>query len=397
MLKVLTAIGNEYINNQLKLLNKYEIIYDDIQYQEALLEIINKKEFDILILYEKISGDIGKEKFFDMLLNTDKSFEIVLLVENYTEKNKKYYNLKGISRFIKIDDITIDLICSKIEEKNEIKTIEIKYKKNNNNEKINIPKYIGIYGTAGSGKTIISITFGVALNEIINKKVLIMDMDILTASVDTFCDIKNNGDCSLNKCIENIKRNDFTKDNLLKSLYKISKNLYIFSGNTNYYKCQNVLCEDYYNKIIEKIDILFDYIVFDMNSNLFIDATKWCLMHSNIIYCIIEGNYNSIKNVENSLFVINNVWDIDREKFKIIQNKYSKSSVEKEYIYELLKINCVGRIQYNSAIENSINKGEVVELIDKIYKNDILNILGYKTNKKKFIGGNIFDNKSIFK
>jgi len=396
MLKVLTAIGNEYINNQLDLLNRYEIVCEDIQYQEALLEIINKKEFDILILYEKINGDIGKEKFFDMLLNIDKSFEIVLLVESDSEKNKKYYKLKGISRFIKIDDITIDSICSKIEEKNESKTIEIKYK-NNMNENINIPKYIGIYGTAGSGKTIISIAFGIALNEIMNKKVLIMDMDILTASVDTFCDINNNGECSLNKSIESIKKNDFTKDNLLKSLYKINKNLYVFSGNTNYYKCQNILCEDYYNKIIEKIDQLFDYIIFDMNTNLFIDATKWCLIHSNIIYCIIEGNYNSIKNIDNSLFVINNVWDIDREKFKIIQNKYSKFSVEKEYIYELLNINCVGKIQYNNSIENAINKGEVIKLIDRVYKNDILNILGYKTNKKKFIGGNIIDNKSIFK
>jgi len=396
MLKVLTAIGNEYINNQLNSLNKYEIICDDIQYQEALLEIINKKEFDILILYEKINGDIEKEMFFDMLLNIDKCFEIVLLVENDTEKNKKYYNLKGISRFIKIDDITIDLICSKIEEKNEIKTVKIKYE-NNKNQNINIPKYIGIYGTAGSGKTIFAIAYGIAIKEIMNKKVLIMDMDILTASVDTFCDINNNGDCSLNKCIESIKRNNFTKDNLLKFLYKINKNLYVFSGNTNYYKCQNILCEDYYNKIIEKIDLLFDYIIFDMNSNLFIDATKWCLMHSNIIYCIIEGNYNSIKNIENSLFVLNNVWDIDREKLKIIQNKYSKNSIEKEYIYELLKINCIGRIQFNNAIENAINKGEVIELIDRVYKNDILNILGYKTNKKKFIGGNIFDNKSIFK
>ena len=38
--KLITALDNKYINKKLRELNKYEIKYDDILYQEGIFEIL---------------------------------------------------------------------------------------------------------------------------------------------------------------------------------------------------------------------------------------------------------------------------------------------------------------------------------------------------------------------
>ena len=59
-IKVLTAIGNENLNNILKNQNEFEILENDIFYKEGILEFLEKNNnVDILILYEKLSGEIN--------------------------------------------------------------------------------------------------------------------------------------------------------------------------------------------------------------------------------------------------------------------------------------------------------------------------------------------------
>lgn len=55
-LKVITAIGDEFLNNELRKFEEYEIIGKDISYREGILEILEiNKEINSIILSNKIS------------------------------------------------------------------------------------------------------------------------------------------------------------------------------------------------------------------------------------------------------------------------------------------------------------------------------------------------------
>jgi hypothetical protein len=54
MKKIITAIGEPIINKKLSLEKNYEILYKDIPYKDAILEIINNNKIDILILNKNL-------------------------------------------------------------------------------------------------------------------------------------------------------------------------------------------------------------------------------------------------------------------------------------------------------------------------------------------------------
>ena len=62
-MKVITAIGNEYLNNKLKEQDNIEIICNDIIYREGILEIIEKYEdiddVIVLILFSHLDKTIN--------------------------------------------------------------------------------------------------------------------------------------------------------------------------------------------------------------------------------------------------------------------------------------------------------------------------------------------------
>ena len=59
MKKIITAINNPNLNEKLKQENNLEIICKDIQYKEAILEILlENKNVDILIINNDLPGEI---------------------------------------------------------------------------------------------------------------------------------------------------------------------------------------------------------------------------------------------------------------------------------------------------------------------------------------------------
>ena len=57
MINVLTAILNENINYKLKEYEKLNLKYDDIQYEEGLIEILENNSTDVFYLKIKILKD----------------------------------------------------------------------------------------------------------------------------------------------------------------------------------------------------------------------------------------------------------------------------------------------------------------------------------------------------
>ena len=68
MKKIITAIGNENINNELKKEKDIEIIINDIQYKEGIIEILEKyQEVDYIILDSSLQWDITTEELIKQI------------------------------------------------------------------------------------------------------------------------------------------------------------------------------------------------------------------------------------------------------------------------------------------------------------------------------------------
>ena len=79
MIKVITAIGNEELNNILK---KEEVIIEspDIQYQEGIIEALEKyPDTNIIILNENIIGNLETEELIRNIVMIKNDIRIILL------------------------------------------------------------------------------------------------------------------------------------------------------------------------------------------------------------------------------------------------------------------------------------------------------------------------------
>lgn len=173
-IKILTAIGNEKLNKILKEKNKFEVIENDIFYKEGILEFLEEnKNIDILILYEKLSGEINIIELIKKIKIINEKINLFFILENKNEEKEKILKKENIKNVFFEDEININLIIEKIEkiklndneklieEINYLKNIInkkneelIKYQKNIINKK-NEKKLIIIIGLEDAGKTTI--------------------------------------------------------------------------------------------------------------------------------------------------------------------------------------------------------------------------------------------------
>ena len=100
MKKIITAIDNPKIYNEIKKIKEIKIIAKDLIYKEAILEILEKnKNIDIIIIYEKILGEINFFELIKKIKNINKKIKLIIILENKNEKleNKlKKINIKNI-------------------------------------------------------------------------------------------------------------------------------------------------------------------------------------------------------------------------------------------------------------------------------------------------------------
>ena len=135
MKKIITAIGNESINNELKKEKNINIILNDIQYKEGIIEILEEKnEVDYIIINNILQGEIKIEDLIKQIYIINKSIKIIIAIENNEKEIEKYLNYKNIYKIIYLD---------KNDKINIKKIIEIiNNNKNNNYENKNITNKI---------------------------------------------------------------------------------------------------------------------------------------------------------------------------------------------------------------------------------------------------------------
>lgn len=400
MKKIITALADPQLNNELKKDNDFIVMGKDIQYQEGVIEILEEeKEVDFLIISEVLPGDEKIESLIEKIKIINNNINIIIILENKKEELEKYLYSKNVYLIlynkIEIKEI-IKLIKNKKDDENEkikkeindLKKIIIEQNsKNEQNKKQKIKKEINsqkevicVLGSSGVGKSIFTANLAKSLIYT-RKKILIIDFDILNNSLHTILGVKKYSE----KIIQKIKENNLIKEkiNLEELKIKINKRISLISGINLLFDSKYKINNIQFNNLFNEIKNYYDVIIIDTSSECFLDYTKEIIKKSNINIFIVEPNLLEIKKSKNILKIYEEEWNIDKNKINILFNKFNKNSID----ISILKIifseyNIIGKInisdKYNLIINKNTNK------IDKNIKREYLNIIEkYLSNRKK--------------
>ncbi len=403
-MNIITALKNPNINKILKEKTDFNIIGNDIQYQEGIIEMLEKNgETDLIIISELLPGEYNFKELINKIKKIKNNIEIFAILKEKNEEIKNYLISKGIFNVFYNNELTIEELIKKINEKNNIKkeieiNEEIKQLKKiileKNNKKINLKifnnnkikniknnlnnyiknkkinkeknnkKIISVIGTGGIGKSSFCTIFAKILK---NKKILIIDFDILNSSINSIFGIK--------KYYKKNKLNE-EKININNLINKVNKSIDILCGT-------KILVDENYNKTKEEFPIQlnelknkYDLIIIDNSSECFFEYTKEILKLSDLVLFLVEPNLIELKKSRNLLDIYINKWNIKKEKINIIFNKININSIDDKILKLLFSdFKILGKIKININYNLIINKN--IKIINKKIKND------YKKKIKK--------------
>ena len=426
--KILTAIGNPFLNNELKKIENFEIIGNDIQYQEGIFEAFEiNKNINFIILSQLLPGELKIEEIIDNILTINSKIKIILILEKYDDSLKETLKKIGVYRIIYNDKVKINDIVriinedEKMEKYNEEIRKEIeelkKYIINNNeknkidNKKINTRKMydkiknklsnikllnnkiiynkikhkkyinnlldnknnkiISILGNNGSGKSIFSVLLAMNLKKN-NKKTLIIDFDILNNSLHTLLGVKKYNE----KIKENLNKNNLIREkfNIEDLIIKINNKIDLISGINLIFDSEQKITEEKLKKIINKFTEVYDVVIIDTTSECFFEYTKEIISISDKSIFLTEGNLLEVSKSKRLLDMYYTKWKIDKEKIEIIFNKFNKNCIDinllkkiynEYYILGVIKL----KTNYNKLINSNFNKAVIK---DGYFSNKIL-------------------------
>ena len=245
MIKILTALGNPSLNNELKKYKDFEIIGKDIQYKDGIIEILEiNPDINYLIVSEELDGQTSLEELIDLIIKINRKIKIIIILNEKNIELEENLIRKGIYDILYNNTDLIEIInllkTKNIEYLNKELRLEIEnlkeiiLKKNNKKiifEKINKKnvnnkscEIIGITGNRGIGKS----TFVAILSKSINKKykILIIDFDLI-----------NNNMKSIYEQGKNLKK--INELNIKNYILKIQENISLLSDFSLLYYSNN--------------------------------------------------------------------------------------------------------------------------------------------------------------
>jgi hypothetical protein len=280
MKNILAAIENEELIKKINNKNNIKLIYNNLQYREAILEILEKiKNIDFILIDEKIPGEINIEDLIKKIKIINNKIKIIFFLEKENEEKKNKLKKLGIKNIYINNKINLNKIINIIDKDNETNK---KHKENdkeiNNKKNIKINKYkeineidsnakiknkiIIITGEPKSGKTTITNLLLINLLKK-NKKILIINLNNK---------IEKNYLILIGKKYFNNKRKNIkieNKENKFNSIeIKINKNLYFIGELNKILKNKKIKDKkEYINYIFENYNKKYDYILVDIGKN----------------------------------------------------------------------------------------------------------------------------------
>ena len=117
-MNIVTALQNPEANKKIKEKTEYNIIANDIQYQEGIIELLEKnEEIDLIIISELLPGNIEFKELINKIKEINKNVEIIVILENKNNKLKEFLIQKNINSIFYNNQITIDELINIIKEK----------------------------------------------------------------------------------------------------------------------------------------------------------------------------------------------------------------------------------------------------------------------------------------
>ena len=418
MKSIITAMGNPTLNNELKKYIEYDIEDDDLFYQDAVLDILNTKTVDVLTLSGVLQGQWELYEFIDKIREIDSSMRIIIVMDEINSDIKcellhREINDIFLDETVEISDI-IEAINREepIRKRAEISKIAVKEQvvayDTEKEEKIIVKEcqkqeVIVVTGTNGSGKSTIVCNLAKKLSSKTTAKILLIDLDTIAGNLDELFDINKvpqnieleldlDKKCGLNYAADLIKKSRFDT-NVFDEVVIHDENIDILTGNTSLYFCQEVLCEEIYEKVLECAKEKYDFIIIDTSSNIFLDSTRWGLQKATKIFFVTENNYLSTKKSMQLLDVMVKKWGIWKEKISIIINKESSRGLEYEFMQKIFEdYKMIGKIKmmeenkeipYEKILStiNFIPKITIKEKINNI-KNNIKIVIDKNVSRK---------------
>ena len=369
MIKIITAIDNPKINEELKNEKNIEVIGKDIFYKEGILEILEKNiNINYIIINNKLSGEIKLNNLIEKIIEKNEKIKIIILIkkenknnlnkiikENNYIKNNNLKNIKNKSNKNSNSEKNDIEVIKDLKNKNIIRifyTGEINLEKlknynnndkqiyNNENIKTNKDKFTNkckidikekrvlILGERQVGK---STVISKIAEEIQCKKQKILIMETPKDGLDLLVIFSKRQKLVHKKIkIRNkykiINEKRFIQKNKIetikKLIIKINKNIDIIPYN----KLINF-------KIIEKLEKKYNYIFIEINLEKNNVKNKKILKNFNEKILIIKPDLLGIKNAKKIIEKnkINN--------YKIILNNYNKNSIDEKIIENIFNKN----------------------------------------------------------
>lgn len=400
-MKILTALQDPKTNEILKEKTKHNIIETDIQYQEGILETLEKNnKIDLIIISQLLPGNIGFKDLINKIKIINNNIEIIAILENKNNELKDFLKQKNINSIFYNNEITIDELINVIEEKDKNKkemeiNKEIKLLKEiilENNKKIeenkkekkinkilnvlkeekikiiknsrinNIKKLknkinktqnkiISVVGIPGVGKSIFISLFS---KNIKHKKILIIDFDIYNKSLDLIFGYN-------------------TKVQQEKAIIKINNNIDLLSKIEIFFK-ESYIEKNKIKNILDSFSKKYDLIIIDNTSEYSCEHTKEILKNSDSIIFLSDANLIELNKTKKLLEKYINKWKIEKEKFNVVFNKININSINNKILNNLFSdFNILGKINFSNKYNLIINNN--LKMLNKNINKEYINII----------------------
>ena len=89
MKKIVTAMGNDILNNELKKYSKYDLISNDLFCQDMLVTCLSKCEVDTIIISGLLQGQWDLEEFVSKIRKENSSARIIIVIDEIDNALRK--------------------------------------------------------------------------------------------------------------------------------------------------------------------------------------------------------------------------------------------------------------------------------------------------------------------
>ena len=383
-MKIVVALNNKYIKEELEKVYKDKVYKYDICDKENVVEFLEKNNDDdiTLITKDSLNGNLTGRQYAKQLKSANDKVKIIYIVEKLDSQYKKFLFSNEIINIIEGEVIDIEHIVDIIDSKKFIIYKNIKKGEErivpNSSEK----RLISVYGTSGSGKSVVSSAIVNMLAKNCKQMVALLDMNIENPAADILNSLEVNTN-SLGSIAEDFEGVRYDEKNVKDYLFSDSRSrkLSYMTSNINLLEARNERLSSVYRMIINKIKEEYDSSVIDLPSNPFLDVVNYSLTKSSKILFVVNPNYISIRQAIKYLDVITNLYDVSKSDIGIVINKVTENSLDSFQIKSLLKgYDIVMEVKYDKNIESVIN-GELEEIKLKINSKKLYEFLGLSSKE----------------